>query len=64
MVVVKCPYCGCDLIEDEDYDLTCEGDYVLEYVVGHCEECEREFQWMNRYDYVSFGDLRELPKEE
>ena len=41
MVVAKCPYCGWNLIEDEGYDLTCEGNYVLEYVVGHCDKCER-----------------------
>lgn len=64
MVVARCPYCGVDLIEDECYDLTCEGSYVLEYVVGHCDACEREFQWKNRYDYVSFEGLEELPKEE
>lgn len=54
----KCPYCNVHLAEDETLDLGVDFSEIREYVVGHCENCEREFQWTNRYIYSdSYGIL-------
>lgn len=47
----KCPYCNVELTEDESYDLGVDFSEVRDYVVGHCDNCEREFQWINKYIY-------------
>lgn len=55
----KCPYCDFYLMEDESYDLGIDFSEIREYVVGHCDNCGREFQWTNRYVFSGSCEILE-----
>ena len=40
-----CPKCGLPLTEDDCLDLDNEGEYVHAFLVGHCEDCQINYQW-------------------
>ena len=59
MVEAICPNCGHELIEDESSDIfICISEYQ-EYIVGHCENCEKKYQWINIYKLSRVEDLKE-----
>lgn len=55
---MKCPHCNVMLEEDDCYDMDLVSDTVINReIVGHCPECEREYQWTERFEYQGSGDL-------
>ena len=59
MVEVICPNCGHELIEDESSDIFFDISECEEYIVGHCENCEKKYQWINIYKLSRVEDLKE-----
>ena len=54
--IAKCPYCNNELTEDDVYDATTDrtddGRFaVVHNIVGHCDECGKEFQWEEIYAF-------------
>ncbi len=54
--VARCPYCKEELIEDDTYDTTTDrtndGRFaVVHKIVGHCEACNKDFQWEEVYPF-------------
>lgn len=60
MKYARCPYCGWLLTEDESYDLDIDTRMVQEYVAGHCDNCDKEFQWKNIYQFQFVGCIEEI----
>lgn len=51
MTNVICPNCGHELIGDESYDISIDLSECREYVAGHCEDCGKEYQWINIFTF-------------
>lgn len=55
---VICPSCG-GVIEYDYCANTCvEEDSVYRRYVGYCTECETNYEWTERYDFVCNQDLK------
>ncbi len=50
----SCLNCGAELVEDDVYDHSDHDDYC----VGHCPECDTEYQWVSVYKFVKHTDLQ------
>ena len=50
-----CPHCGAELEQDDVYDRTDNNDYC----VGHCPECDKEYQWIEIYTFSNYENLIE-----
>ena len=51
--MAKCPICNIELIEDDTYNSSINehfGTTATFNKIGHCPECEREYQWDVCYD--------------
>ena len=59
-MVATCPYCGTDLVEDESLDTMVEPSVVYNALAGHCEDCGRNFQWVEKFEYLGFDGLEEV----
>ena len=59
MVEAICPNCGHELIEDESCDIFVYISECQEYIVGHCENCGKKYQWVNIYKLSHVEDLKE-----
>lgn len=59
-LIAICPHCGEELIQDECYDTTFEGEYIANYITGHCPNCEKEFQWVEVYNYAGVDEIEEV----
>ena len=59
MINAICPICGSELIEDESYDMSVDLSECREYVVGHCENCGKEYQWKNIFAFSHVEDIEE-----
>lgn len=59
MVEAICPNCGHELIEDESYDIFVDISEFREYVVGHCENCGKEYKWIDIFTFSRVEDLKE-----
>ena len=60
----KCPHCNNELTEDDTYDTTFDrlddGRFaVVHNIVGHCDECDKEFQWKEVYAFEEAREVRE-----
>lgn len=55
---MKCPHC-CEVLEEDDcFDMDLVSDYVIKReIVGHCPECNREYQWTENFEYQGCADL-------
>ena len=40
-----CPHCNTELECDDTYDMEYDEEGIILRQVGHCSECEREYQW-------------------
>ena len=58
--IAICPNCGTELEQDECYDTHSEGDFIANYMIGHCPSCEKEFQWVEVYDYTGVDEIEEV----
>ena len=47
---LKCPHCNSDIEHDDTYDMSTGEDYVIAFCVGHCPNCDREYQWQEEYE--------------
>ena len=55
---MKCPHCNEVLEEDDCFDMDLISDSVIRReLVGHCPECNREYQWTERFEYQGSVDL-------
>lgn len=59
MINAICPICGSELIEDESYDMSVDLSECREYVVGHCENCGKEYQWKNIFVFSHVENIEE-----
>ena len=60
MRIAICPNCGAELEQDECYNSNFESDFITYYVAGHCPTCDKEFQWVEVYDYAGVEDIEEV----
>ena len=44
-----CPNCGKEIEFLEHYDLSDEGDLIIAYATGYCEECFINYKWKDIY---------------
>ena len=55
---MKCPHCNVVLEEDDCFDMDfASDDIIIRELVGHCPECNREYQWSERFAYQGSADL-------
>lgn len=62
--IAKCPHCNNELIVDDTYDTTTDrlddGRFaVVHNIVGHCDECGKEFQWEEIYVFEEVRGVTE-----
>ena len=62
--VAKCPHCNNELTEDDTYDTTTDrlddGRFAMVHkVIGHCDECGKEFQWEEIYVFEGVRGVTE-----
>lgn len=55
-----CPNCGAELEQDECYDTQFGDDCITNFMAGHCPTCDKEFQWVEVYDYAGVEDIEEV----
>ena len=55
-----CPNCGAELEQDECYDTQFGDDCITNFMTGHCPTCDKEFQWVEVYDYAGVEDIEEV----
>ena len=60
MINAICPNCGHVLIEDDSYDISIDPSECREYAVGHCEHCEKEYQWINIFTFSHVENIEEV----
>ena len=60
MINAICPNCGNELIEDESYDFFIDISECQEYVVGHCENCGKKYQWINVFSLSHVENIEEV----
>lgn len=58
-IIAKCLHCGEELIDDDCYDTCNYGDSVVNYYVGHCDKCGKEYQWKKVFDFAGVTDIEE-----
>ena len=58
--VAKCPHCNVTLKEDDCIDMEDEISRLVKRLVGHCENCGREFQWIEIFTYDGAGPPMEI----
>lgn len=51
-----CPKCGCEVIEDDCLDWEFYHDSYIRECVGHCEQCNTEYQWSQVFDVTLNGN--------
>lgn len=52
---LKCPKCGGMIDYDDIYDSSSGENYRIDYCVGHCIECDAEFQWQEKFKTIFEG---------
>lgn len=60
MITPICPNCGHELIEDESYDIFIDISECQEYVVGYCENCRKEYRWINIFSLSRVENIEEV----
>ena len=60
MKTATCSNCGAELEQDECYDTNFEGSFIANYIAGHCPNCNKEFQWVEVYDYKGVEEIEEV----
>ena len=54
-----CPKCGCEVEEDDVLDIDHEGASIICFVVGHCTNCNTNYQWNEHYETIGTTALEE-----
>ena len=60
MKIAICPRCGEGLVQDECFNTVFDIEFIANYISGHCPTCEKEFQWVEVYNYVGVEDIEEV----
>lgn len=55
-----CLKCGGLIEHDDTYNISCDEDYYVNYCVGHCVNCEQEYQWQAIYIFKKIESLEEV----
>lgn len=42
---LKCPHCEVEIEWDDTIDINYDDDCITLNQVGHCPECDRDYQW-------------------
>lgn len=58
--IAICPNCGEALEQDECYDTNFESDYIINLFAGHCPTCDKEFQWVEVYEFAGVDGIEEV----
>lgn len=58
--IAICPNCGGIIERDDTYDSYPDVDYIVYFCIGHCVECETEYQWKEIYDCIEVKDIEEV----
>ena len=62
---VKCPMCGSHNVEVDDViDICTDEDgkgeeFLIEDIIGHCEDCGAELRWKKIFRYLAIEDMEE-----
>ncbi len=48
-----------EFIENESYDISIDISECREYVVGYCENCKKEYKWINIFTFFHVEDIKE-----
>lgn len=59
MTNAVCPICGYKLIEDDSYDISIDISECCVYIVGHCENCGKEYKWKNIFSFSYVDEIKE-----
>ena len=59
---LKCPKCGGVIEHDDTYDCSIGEDYLVNYCIGYCPNCDREYQWQEEYNlkFDGVANFREV----
>lgn len=57
---MKCLKCGGIIDYDAILNHTVDEDKVIDYCVGHCVDCDAEYQWEDVYEFTGQVNLREV----
>lgn len=60
MINAICPNYGHALIGDDTYDFSVDIAVLREHVVGHCEDCNKEYQWVNIFTFSRVEEIEEV----
>ena len=44
-MLIKCPHCEVEIEEDDTYDMEYDEEGIVLRKVGHCPQCDRDYQW-------------------
>lgn len=58
--IAICPHCDEELVQDECYDTHFEEEYIVNYIAGHCPMCDKEFQWVEVYEFAGANEIEEV----
>lgn len=60
--MAKCLICGIELEVDDTYDMEYDEEGIIIRQVGHCPNCDKEYQWERSAACVRWTDtdLREV----
>ena len=45
---------------DDTFDYSVDISAFSEYVVGHCENCNKEYRWINIFTFSHVEDIEEV----
>ena len=55
----RCPYCGEELIETDEYDFDSCGDKIITKNTGYCNVCNKNFMYQTEYTLTKVFNIRE-----
>lgn len=55
-----CPNCGNELTKYEGYEIVIGISEHQEYAVGYCENCRKEYRWVNIFSLSHVENIEEV----
>lgn len=60
-MMIECPNCHkAHLILDEVFDTEWYDEAYVDNCIGHCPECDKKFEWAEKYRFSDYDSLREI----
>ena len=53
----KCPHCNTELECDDTYDFYYDSEQIALSRVGHCPNCEKDYQWVANASCVQWENI-------